>query len=348
MNRKQFGGKLTKHWLEQYQPSPHWKNGVFENLEKTETAMQWRKLPGVICRQIKGHKNGYPKSPLKIESFDMDAFMRPSREVKFIWYGHSAILIRWQGQTIFIDPMLGGDASPIAPKKTKRFSENTLQIIDELPDIDLMLLSHDHYDHLDYDSIQKLKSKTKKYFVALGVKRHLISWGIEADYITEFDWWQGQPFENLQITFTPTRHFSGRGLSSLSKCLWGGWALQSAEEKIWFSGDSGYGDHFKEIGKKLGPFDLGFMECGQYNNDWPQIHMFPEESVRAAIDAGVKKAMPVHWAGFNLSYQHGWKEPAQGFVDHAAKQSLEVLTPHLGELFNLSAKTDLWWIAPTI
>ncbi len=346
MNRKQFGGKLTKHWLAEYQSSPQWKNGLFQNQMPTKTAMQWRKFPGVICRQIKGHKEGSPKQPLKIQPFDAEAFLQSSEEVKFIWYGHSVILMRWKGKTILIDPMLGDDASPIAPKKTKRFSENTLKLIDDLPEIDMMLLSHDHYDHLDLGSIEKLKSKTKQYFVSLGVKRHLVSWGIAAETITEFDWWQTQPFENIIITFTPTRHFSGRGLSSLSKCLWGGWALTSPKERIWFSGDSGYGDHFKEIGNKLGPFDLGFMECGQYNDDWPQIHMFPNESVQAAIDAGVKRAMPVHWGGFNLSYQHGWREPAEEFIQNASHQSLPVLTPRLGEIFTQKTTSGPWWRVP--
>ncbi len=341
--RKQFGGKITKHWQEQYQLSPNWENGAFQNFVFTETALNWRKIPGVLCRQIKGHKNGNPNAPLKIQPFDAEAFLQHSNNAKYIWYGHSVVLIRLNGQTMLIDPMLGDDASPIAPMKTKRFSENTLSIIDDLPEIDLMLLTHDHYDHLDFGSIQKLKSKTKRYFVALGVKRHLVSWGVDAANITEFDWWQHQSFQNIDITFTPTRHFSGRGLSSLSKCIWGGWVFNTNNENIWFSGDSGYADHFKEIGSKFGPFDIAFMECGQYNNDWPQIHMFPNESVQAAIDAGVKKAMPVHWAGFNLSYQHGWHEPADDFINIAQKQSLQVLTPRLGEIFNHNTQTGYWW-----
>ncbi|MBK8554457.1 MAG: MBL fold metallo-hydrolase [Lewinellaceae bacterium] len=341
----QFGGKITKPWIEQYQTSPNWKAGIFQNLVPTETALNWRKMPGVICRQIKGHKFGNPSTALEIQPFDAAAFLQEAALGKFIWYGHSAILMRINGQTIFIDPMLGDDASPIAPMTTKRFSDHTLSIIDDLPEIDLMLLTHDHYDHLDYDSIQQLKSKTKKYFVALGVKRHLVSWGVDAARITEFDWWQDQDFEQIQITFTPTRHFSGRGLSSLSKCLWGGWAIKTKQENIWFSGDGGYGAHFKAIGEKLGPFDLAFMECGQYNDDWPQIHLFPGESVQAALDAGVKKAMPVHWGGFKLSYQHRWDEPAEEFTRFARQQSLPVLTPRLGEIFDQHARTAHWWTA---
>ncbi len=343
MNRKQFGGKVTKHWLSQYETSPHWQQGMFRNLMPTQTAINWKQLPGIICKQIKGHPKGYPTDSLHVERFDQKKFLDSSSDTKFIWYGHSAVLMRINGLNVLIDPMLGPDASPIAPTKTRRFSGNTLSLIDDLPEIDLMLLSHDHYDHLDFESIRRLQQKTKKYFVALGVKRHLVSWGIEADAVTEFDWWHQHVLGDMLITFTPTRHFSGRGLSSLSKCLWGGWAIRSAKENIWFSGDSGYGDHFKEIGEKLGPFDFAMMECGQYNDDWPEIHMFPDQSVQAALDAGVRKAMPVHWAGFNLSYQHGWSEPADVFVDHANNTSLDVLTPQLGKVFTLQSATDRWW-----
>ena len=171
--------------------------------------------------------------------------------------------MRMNEQTLLIDPMLGGNTTPIAPIANKRFSENTLQLIDGFPEIDLLLLTHDHYDHLDFDSIQKLKHKTQKYFVALGIKRHLVRWGVAPDLITEFDWWDNQSFENINITFTPTRHFSGRGLTDRNKSLWGGWAFENKNENIWFSGDGGYGQHFKEVGKRLGPFDFGFMECGQ-------------------------------------------------------------------------------------
>jgi L-ascorbate metabolism protein UlaG (beta-lactamase superfamily) len=246
-------------------------------------------------------------------------------------------------QTILIDPMFGANASPIANKSTRRFSESALNIIDELPEIDLMLLTHDHYDHLDYDSIQKLKSKTKNYYVSLGVKRHLIRWGVDEKNIVEFDWWSEEIFSDIKITFTPTRHFSGRGITSLAKCLWGGWAFKTATENIWFSGDGGYGDHFKEIGERLGPFDFAMMECGQYGEDWPQIHMFPYESVQAALDAKVNIAMPVHWGGFNLSYQHAWYEPVEEFAKEAETKQLRYVTPAIGEIFQPETITQNWW-----
>lgn len=343
MNSKQFGGKITAQWKEGYQKSPNWKGSSFKNLVHTQTGASWRQLPGILCKQIKGHKEGNPKTALPVTKLNKEEFLQPSASAKFVWYGHSTLLMRLNGKTILIDPMLGSDASPIAPKKTMRFSSSTLSIVDELPEIDLMLITHDHYDHLDYDSMVKLKPKVRNAFVAMGVKRHLVSWGYEDKTIGEFDWWDSQTFEGIHITFTPTRHFSGRSLTSLAKSLWGGWALRTPSENIWFSGDGGYADHFKEIGNRLGPFDFGLMECGQYCIDWPQIHMFPNESVQAAMDASVKVAMPVHWAGFNLSYQHSWYEPAEDFIKHAKHKRLLHLTPALGELFQAKATTSEWW-----
>ena len=247
------------------------------------------------------------------------------------------------GTTILIDPMFGSDAAPTAPFSVRRFSKRTLPILDELPSVDLVLLTHDHCDHLDFASIKKLRKKTSHFFVALGVARHLVHWGIDAACITEFDWWDTKPFGGLSVTFTPTRHFSGRGLTDRAKSLWGGWALQSKRENIYFSGDSGYGPHFKEVGRKLGPFDFGMMECGQYNENWHQIHMFPEESVQAALDAKVEKAMPVHWGGFALA-QHSWKEPVQRFRAEATAKGLNISTPGLGELFEIGEnRVSTWW-----
>jgi len=231
----------------------------------------------------------------------------------------------------------------------KRFSGNTLDLIDDFPEIDLMLITHDHYDHLDYASIEKLKTKTKCYCVALGVQRHLESWGVDPSLIQEFDWWDQQTFAGIEVTFTPTRHFSGRGLTDRAKCLWGGWALRTEQENIWFSGDGGYNSHFKEIGKRLGTFDFALMECGQYNEDWRPVHMFPDESVQAAIDAKVDKIMPFHCAGFDLSYQHSWYEPLDDFVKAATQQNVPFLTPRIGQMFTKSAVIqDKWWQQPIV
>lgn len=339
----QFGGKVTKALLERYAQSSHWKDGKFQNLEHTEMNVSLRTIPQLLYKQLFERAGKVPQKPIPVEPFDEKTFLAPSDDTKVIWYGHSAIFLRMNGLNVLIDPMLGPNASPIAPFPTTRFSNNTLKLIDQFPPIDLMLLSHDHYDHLDLDSIQKLKHKTTHYFVALGVKRHLTAWGISEDHITEFDWWDHKEYNNLSITFTPSRHFSGRGLTDRSKSLWGGWVLQSEKENIWFSGDGGYGSHFEEIGAKFGSFDLAFMECGQYNENWHQIHLYPEESVQAALDAGAKVAMPVHWGGFALA-MHPWQEPVERFLQAAQAPGLTAFTPQPGKIYSTKQLVSTnWW-----
>jgi L-ascorbate metabolism protein UlaG (beta-lactamase superfamily) len=300
------------------------------------------KLPKLLYKQICEGNGRYPAKPLPIASFNKH-FLEPSDETKFIWYGHSVILMRINNKTLLIDPMFGPDATPTAPFKINRFSANALDIIEKLPIVDLVLLTHDHYDHLDLSSIRKLKSRTQQFFVALGVARHLTNWGVDEAKITEFDWWDNKSLEDISITFTPSRHFSGRGFSDRFKGLWGGWVFKTNKENIYFSGDGGYGKHFKEVGNRLGPFDFGMMECGQYNENWHLIHMFPEEAVQAAIDAQVKKSMAVHWGGFALA-QHHWKDPIQRFTQEANQKNVEFASPRLGEMFSIpQSKNGEWW-----
>lgn len=343
MRSAQFGGKATKELIKQYEQSPNWEDGKFQNLEATSMDISLYKIPGLIYQQLTNRAAREPNAPLPVVSFDSAHFLAPAPTSKFIWYGHSALLLRINERNILIDPMLGPNASPIAPITTRRFSENTLDLIDDFPDIDLLLMTHDHYDHLDYASIQKLAPKTKQYFIALGVKRHLVHWGIDPGLITEFDWWEQQELHDIRITFTPTRHFSGRGLTDRAKSLWGGWAFKTAQEHIWFSGDGGYGEHFKEVGQRLGPFDFAFMECGQYNENWRLLHLYPEESIQAAKDAGAKKIMPVHWCGFALA-PHAWKDPIERFVQAAITKGMPFTLPELGKVYNFEeTQAKQWW-----
>lgn len=340
---KQFGAKASKQELASFSKSKNWDGKKFVNLEETSMDINIQDMPKLMYKQFFEKKNREPKSPLPIMKFDKDEFLEPSEEAKFIWFGHSVVLLRMNGITILIDPMLGPNAAPISPFPVKRFSENTLDIIDELPDIDLLLMTHDHYDHLDLASIQRLMPKVKNYFVGLGIKRHLVKWGVKSELIQEFDWWDNIGFQGIEITYTPTRHFSGRGLSDRAKSLWGGWALKSTSENIWFSGDGGYGAHFKEIGEKLGPFDFAFMENGQYNKNWHLIHMYPEESVQAALDAKVANCISVHWAGFALA-QHSWTEPIERFSEEARSKGHKFSTPKLGEQCGISeVRSEVWW-----
>lgn len=341
--RKQFGTKPTAADRKRYADSPQWNGKCFVNSEVTTMDVNFRTLPEILYKQFCKKENREPSKKLSISPFSHDTFLHPDLGAKAIWYGHSAILLRLNRLNVFIDPMLGLNAAPISPFPVKRFSENTLDIIDNLPELDLVLISHDHYDHLDFDSIVKIRNKARHFCVALGVGRHLKGWGIEESKVTEFDWWEDKVVDDVRITFTPSRHFSGRGLMDNAMGLWGGWAFRTKSEHIWFSGDGGYGKHFVEIGKRLGPFDFGFMECGQYNERWHQIHMYPEESIQAAADAGARKIMPVHWGAFSLA-QHSWTDPVERFVIAAENRDQDYCVPILGELFTLdSTQQTKWW-----
>jgi len=340
----QFGGPVTATQLETYKQSEHWDGKKFVNLVDTSMNIKLQTLPWLLKKQFTDTHLRRPQKPLPVVPFDRETFASSPEKPKFIWYGHSNLLLQINGKNILIDPMFGSDASPIGPVSSRRFSENTLDIIDELPKIDAILLTHDHYDHLDYKSFKRLRNKVNTYFVSLGLARHLERWNLPAAQITEFDWWQEITFEGINLTFTPSRHFSGRGLTDRAKCLWGGWVFQTAKHRIFWSGDGGYGEHFKEIGQKFGPFDWAFMECGQYNENWHQIHLFPEESVQAAIDAGAQISIPVHWGGFSLAH-HTWQDPVKRFVDEARKQKHRICTPRIGQIIRMGeeAPQEDWW-----
>ncbi len=340
----QFGGGITSSQKSSYSKSKNWDGKQFENLVETTMDVNLKTMPKLIKAQFTDREERSPKAPIPIIPFDPDSFHSNTNKPKFIWYGHSVLLLQINGKNILIDPMLGPDAAPIAPFATKRFSENSLDIIDTLPQIDLLLMTHDHYDHLDLASMRKLKDKVTHIYCSLGVRRHLERWGFKTHTIQEFDWWEDTHFHDIHITFTPSRHFSGRGLSDRAKCLWGGWVFKSNEHSIFWSGDGGYGSHFTEIGEKLGPFHWTFMENGQYNDLWRQIHLHPEEAVQAAIDAQSHKVIAVHWAGFALAL-HPWKEPIERFTAQAEKKQLSVCTPQIGEVvvWNEEPMKNHWW-----
>ncbi len=338
----QFGGKLSNEDKMRLQKSKQWKKGIFQNQSRTTMDMSLTSLPGLIRENIKGRKTRNPKDQIPIKSFDSNKFNQNGIP-KFIWYGHSTLLVQVNNKNILIDPMFGADASPVGPIRTKRFSGDSLNVIKNLPLIDAVLMTHDHYDHLDFGSIRDLKQKVERFLVPLGVGRHLEHWGIDKKMITEFDWWQEMQLFDLDFIFTPSRHFSGRGVFDRAKSLWGGWVIKSEKHSIYWSGDGGYDEHFKIIGEKFGPFDWGFMECGQYNERWHQIHMYPEEAVCAALDAKVAKAIPVHWGAFSLALHH-WKDPISRFVREAEQRQQAYLAPRLGAIVTMSMdKTDSWW-----
>ena len=264
---------------------------------------------------------------------------------RLIWFGHSAFLLQLDGKNILIDPMLGNSPSPHPLLGTSRFKEELPITVEKLPKIDLVLISHDHYDHLDYGSIQQLKDKVQQFYVPLGVGTHLASWCIKDENISEFNWWDETSFEHLQLAFTPSRHFSGRGISDNSTTMWGSWVIKGNNKNIYFSGDSGYGPHFKAIGKKYGPFDFTMMECGQYDEKWSTIHMMPEETAQASLDVNAKVMMPIHWGSFALAL-HDWDDSIKRVLSKAKELEVNVTTPKIGEeikLDNLNFNSIEWW-----
>ncbi len=343
----QFGGVHTEEDLERFSSSKNYENGVFVNqvpTKSTPSLSDLGKLWGFLTAET---PEATPKQPLKTLSISKSDLNIDESQTKFFWFGHSAIYLQIEGKHILFDPMLSEVPAPHPWLGSKRFFEDLPIEIEHLPKIDAVILSHDHYDHLDYESIEKLKSKVGKFYTPLGVGTHLKSWGIPEEDIVELDWWESTTIANLTFVATPARHFSGRGLSDSRKTLWASWVIQSPRERIYFSGDSGYSGHFKEIGSTYGPFDLAFMECGQYNDSLPEfpIHMLPEETVQAALDVKAKHTMPIHWAAFKLN-QHPWKEPAERFTKKAQELNMSIVTPEIGQLFYLSELNqppNTWW-----
>lgn len=339
----QFGARIRRKHKKQYARSKHWNGKVFENLTETVMDVNLRTMPGLIRAQFKDRHLRAPEKPIPIIPFDEKKWNSEPEKPKFVWYGHSVLLLQLNGKNLLIDPMLGPDASPPAPMKTKRFSENSLAVIDTLPKVDAVLFTHDHYDHIDLKSLRKLMPNVNKWFVGLGIGRHLERWKIPAEQITEFDWWQELEFEGIKIAYTPSRHFSGRGPFDRAQSLWGGWVFIAQNHRVYWSGDGGYQHHFKEVGEKYGPFDWGFMENGQYNELWHAIHMYPEEAVQAANDAKVNVAVPVHWGGFALAL-HPWKESIERFTEKATTKNQTISTPQIGEIVIFGDEPSInWW-----
>ena len=339
----QFGANATGARLERIEKSPHFKDGKFQNLVETPMYGENTSLWQSMVKFIRGGKNREPDSVIETVKFSDSALNID--DVTVTWFGHSTILLQIAGKNLLIDPVFSNHTSPFAFLGPKAFPYSNQYSIDELPEIDAVLISHDHYDHLDYESIHKLKSRVSKFYAPLGLGAHLEKWGIPAKNITEAEWWDEFQFDQeILFSCVPMRHFSGRGIADRNKTLWAGWVIKSKNHTIIHTGDSGYGDHFKQIGEKYGPFDLTMVECGQYNEGWPYIHMTPEETVQAHIDLNGRLLLPIHWGRFNLSI-HAWTDPAERVSKAAYKRNIELITPVPGQqvLVNHPLVFYEWW-----
>lgn len=263
--------------------------------------------------------------------------------VHIIRLGHSSHLLKIRGRFWLIDPVFGERVSPFSFAGPKRFHPTPLALA-ELPEIDGLILSHDHYDHLDTPTIEALRLRVKHYLVPLGVGARLQDMGVDAARIEEFDWWQSSSVAGLKITATPAQHFSGRGLWDRNSTLWASWVIESGDQRVYYSGDSGYFPGFKQIGDKFGSFDIALMENGAYDTYWPAVHMQPEETVQAFTDLRAKLLYVVHNSTFDLAF-HTWRDPLERITALAAKQQLPVATPEIGEVLTLGRPREnrRWW-----
>ena len=285
-----------------------------------------------------------PKEKLPEVVPNIKSFLVTSDHIKVIWLGHSTLLINLGGKIILLDPIFSKAASPV-PFVVTRFQPPVIKLKD-LPHIDYVVISHDHYDHLDRDTVQYFKDKKTLFLSPLGVGSHLRGWGIQKERITELDWWESIKWDGITFTATPAQHFSGRGLFAQNKTLWAGWVLQKGTKKVFFSGDSGFDSHFKEIGERLGPFDLAFLDVAQYNPIWKEIHLLPEQVPQAFFDVNAKFLIPIHWAMFEIA-MHPWYEPGEKLKINAKEKGINLLTPKIGQMIELgkNQRTTYWWEA---
>ncbi|MDX1350120.1 MAG: MBL fold metallo-hydrolase, partial [Putridiphycobacter sp.] len=299
MRQNKFGKNPEGPRLERIKKSPNYKNGKFQNLSDTPSFAEGYSIAGVMYNFL---FTAYPrtKPESKIPSIKTNLNSIPIEEDVLVWFGHSSYYLQLAGKRILVDPVFSGNASPI-PGSMKSFDGTDIYGVEDLPEIDFLLISHDHYDHVDYSTLIQLKNKVNQVICGLGVGAHFEFWGYSTDIIVEQDWYDSvQIADNFMLYVQPSRHFSGRGFSR-NNTLWVSYVLKTANFSLFLGGDSGYDSHYKAIGTQYGPFDLAVLENGQYNPAWPYIHHTPEEVLQAAVDLNAQRVLPVHSSKFALS-----------------------------------------------
>ena len=320
--------------------SVNYKNGAFRNLSPTKIKPADISYFSVLWKGFNRPKNSKPDHTLPAVKTDLTNISAYSPVV--VWFGHSSYLIHCKGKNILVDPAFSGYASPFS-FMVKAFDGSNTYSADDMPVIDILLITHDHYDHLDINTIKNLAPKIKTIITSLGVGATLEKL-LPGVPMTELDWWESTAVDGIHFTACPARHFSGRMLRH-NQTLWSSFAIQIAGYSIFAGGDSGYDFFFKDIGDRMGPFDMAILECGQYNTMWPMIHMMPEETAQAAKDLHAKWLLPVHWSKFALGF-HPWNEPVKRLKLAAEIIALNVTTPRIGEkiVINEIYPQGSWWI----
>jgi L-ascorbate metabolism protein UlaG (beta-lactamase superfamily) len=317
------------------------KKKQFENLSPTPQLAEDVSVLHVLRAFSRRPPHRRPSSALPSVKTDLKTYY--TKEPSIIWFGHSSYLIHADGKNFLVDPVLGGHASPFF-FMIKAFEGSDPYKVGDMPEIDYLILTHNHYDHLDYKALRSLVKKTKRFIMPVGVSENLRGLGINETKVKELKWGDSfLPESGISIDCTPARHFSGRGLKR-NYSLWCSYVLKINEAKIFIGGDSGYDFHFREIGNKYGPFDIALLECGQYDKMWPYIHSFPEQAVKEGEELKAKAVMPIHWGKFALA-NHNWQEPIDRFVKEAEKRGVKYTTPLIGEpvVLGKSLPQKSWW-----
>ena len=337
--------------LATYEGSPQFADGVFRN-PVPKPADGVRKTLGIIWNVLLNKPaDATPKAAPPVLALTR-AQLEAAPDRSLFRLGHSTMLIKLRGGFWITDPVFAERASPVQWMGPKRFHAPPIALA-VLPPLRGVILSHDHYDHLDRDTVVQLAKTADVFLTPLGVGDRLVAWGVAPEKVRQFDWWQGTSIDGVQFTATPAQHFSGRGLFDGNKTLWASWVIVDAarrdvvddsELRVFFSGDTGYFDGFKEIGRRFGPFDVTLMETGAYDPQWPYVHMQPEQTVQAHQDLRGRWLLPVHNGTFDLA-MHGWTEPFERVSALAAERGIALTTPRMGERLDLSAPHAAmpWW-----
>ena len=332
-----FGGRPEGARLARIHASPQWVNGRFRN--KQTSPLVTTSNREMLRRWWFGKEQREPLHPIPV------VHARPANAspLRATWLGWSTVLVEIDGRRVLTDPVWSERCSPSTLIGPKRFHEPPIALAD-LPHIDVVVISHDHYDHLDMSAVRTLAARGTHFVVPLGIGAHLERWRVPPARITELDWNESIRIAGLTITATPSRHYSGRRRSD-NQTLWASWVVKGPQHRFYFSGDTGYFDAFTPIGRDHGPFDLTLIKIGAYDPSWSGIHMNPEEAVQAYIDLGSHGVMlPVHWATFNLAF-HPWREPADRTVAAARKAGITLVMPRPGEPIDIATPPPIvpWW-----
>ena len=330
LKRPGFGRIPHGKSLAKVEESPNYRNGSFQNLNPTPQLTKEATFSKMLC-DFFSSENKKPGN--KIPSKKTNLFQLSPDENVLIWFGHSSYFMQIDGKKMLVDPVLSVNASPFF-FMIRAFKGTNVYSLEDIPEIDYLVITHDHWDHLDYKTIKGLNSKINKIITGLGTGEHCKRWGFDEKLIVEKDWYQSEELDyGFKVTITPARHSSGRGLKS-KQSLWASFVLQTPNFKIFIGGDGGYDSHFKDIGKRFGPFDLAILENGQYNTSWKYIHMMPEQVLKATKDLEAKRLLPVHNSKFALA-NHSWDEPLKKITELNRDNSVSIITPMIGEKMNL-------------